>query len=342
MILQYASRIPVVSALFKRERDRYRRLRGRIMDFARWYWTPPVGVETVFTSEKERIEGQLQMEALISVTDHDEISTLKSLQSPDTCRAVPTSLEWTVPVEGALLHLGVHNLPLELSTQVAKELSCCGPRGEEQRFAELLASLNDYPETLVVLNHPMSDLESIGMGRLKVSVTAFLERYGEGIHALEINGYRSWEENRTVIGLADRFGLPIVSGGDRHGRAPNALLNLTNAATFSEFVFEVRYDRVSEILVMPEYWRDPFLRRLESVADFLRYYPEYPRGQRRWTDRVFVELDEGAAVPLTAYWYKTVPLWVKWVMWLVCLVRNRHFKQALQIGLSLTNIAGRA
>jgi hypothetical protein len=32
----------------------------------------------------------------------------------------------------------------------------------------------------------------------------------------------------------------IISGGDRHGCEPSAVLNLTNAKTFSEFIDEIR------------------------------------------------------------------------------------------------------
>ena len=50
------------------------------------------------------------------------------------------------------------------------------------------------------------------------------------------NGYRSWRENRDVCLLAHTWRLPIVSGGDRHGRAPNSLLNLTRARTFGRMI----------------------------------------------------------------------------------------------------------
>ncbi len=108
-------------------------------------------------------------------------------------------------------------------------------------------------------------------------------------------------------------------------------MNLTNAASFSEFVSEIRHDKVSEILVMPEYRENLFVRKVESVADFFRYYPEYPPGQRRWTNRVFFYLEEGVVRPLSYYWYRTVPLWVKSFMWLVSLTGSKYLKSALQI-----------
>jgi hypothetical protein len=70
--------------------------------------------------------------------------------------------------------------------------------------------------------------------------------------------------------------LPVISGGDRHGHQPNAVLNLTDASTFSEFVLEIRDDKVSRVLVMPEYWEDLKTRKLEILADFFHTYPDYP------------------------------------------------------------------
>jgi hypothetical protein len=240
-------------------------------------------------------------------------------------------MEWTAPFDGSVLHFGVHNLPPESARSIVNELTLYRRQPKDSKFFEILALLNRYPETMVVLNHPTSDLNSLGSGRLKALIVGLLSHHRKSIHALEINGYRPWNENRAAMALAEGFGLPVVSGGDRHGRSPNALLNLTNATTFSEFVSEIRYDKVSEVLVMPEYHEDLFKRKLESVADFFRYYPEYPIGQRRWTDRVFIKVEEGVVRPLSSYWEDTVPMWVKSAMWLVGLVRSKSLRPALRI-----------
>jgi len=329
----YASRIPVVSSFFNRESGRYYRLLGKALDFSEWYWTPPLTGQTVFESETQRIKRQLGLQPLISLTDHDDISTAKLLHTPDPSPGVPISMEWTVPIDGVVLHLGIHNLPSDSSTAIVNELASYRVQPKDVRFAELLALLNDYPETLVVLNHPLSGPRSLGTGRLKTLIMEFLNRHRKRIHALELNGYRPWSENRAIVALAERFGLPIVSGGDRHGRTPNAVLNLTNAGTFSEFVSEIRRDKVSEVLVTPEYWRDLLARKLESIADFFRVYPEHPRGQQRWTDRVFVRLEDDVVRPLSNYWKSTAPTWVKSVMWLVCLVESKSLQTALRMAI---------
>jgi hypothetical protein len=48
-------------------------------------------------------------------------------------------------------------------------------------------------------------------------VRTFLARYGQWIHALEVNGLRLWPENRRVLEMARNLNYPVVSGGDRHG-----------------------------------------------------------------------------------------------------------------------------
>ena len=328
---RYASQIPILSSFFAREREHYFRLNGTTMDFKGWYWTPPLAVQTVFESEIERIEHQLGVQALVSVTDHDDIAPATVLKTLDYPQEIPISVEWTVPVDHTALHLGLHNLPPEMSESIMNELALYTLEPKDSRFGELLSWLNNYTEVLVVLNHPLSDLNALGIRPLKSLLMGFLSRYHEGIQALEINGYRSWGENRALIAMAEHFELPLISGGDRHGCAPNAILNLTNASTFSEFVSEIRYDKASHVLVMPEYREDLFMRKLESVADFFRCYPEYPYGLRRWTDRVFIQLEDGVVRPLSNYWHRTVPPWVRFAMWLVGLVGSKHLQPSIRM-----------
>lgn len=327
------SRIPVLASFYDRARNRYFQLSGKTMDFAGWYWTPPLTGQSVFTSEAERIQRQLGLQPLISVTDHDDISAARGLRTADLSPRVPISLEWTAPINGEALHLGIHNLPAGSSNDIARELEEYRCRPRKAKLAELLTLLNESSDTLVVINHPLTRPRTAVSPRLKRLVTEFLKDHGERIHALEVNGYRPWTENHATVALAEQFGLPVVSGGDRHGRTANAVLNLTNARTFSEFAFEVRHEKVSEVLVMPEYWRDLLARKIESVADFFRSYPEHPRGQRLWTDRVFVQLEEGVVRPLSNYWRDTAPAWVKSAMWLVCLVQSKYLQGALRMAI---------
>ena len=57
----------------------------------------------------------------------------------------------------------------------------------------------------------------------------------------------------------------LISGGDRHGVEPNANINLTNAASFTEFVHEIRREKKSNLLFMPQYaqpWKHRILHPL--------------------------------------------------------------------------------
>src|SRR5262249_50111838 len=74
----------------------------------------------------------------------------------------------------------------------------------------LLSLLNESPETLVVLNHPLWDIEFIGAERHRTCLTAFLAEHGEWIHAFEINGFRRWAENKAVMKLAEGCGFAVV------------------------------------------------------------------------------------------------------------------------------------
>jgi hypothetical protein len=133
------------------------------------------------------------------------------------------------------------------------------------------------------------------------------------VHAIELNGYRSWEENRAVIAIAEVPSMPLISGGDRHGRAPNALLNLTPATSFGEFAREIRRDGRSIVVILPEYRQSLLERKLASAFDALREYPRSAPNQRRWMDRVSYERD-GLVRSLSVHWPQGGPLWVRAAM----------------------------
>jgi hypothetical protein len=205
-------------------------------------------------------------------------------------------------------------------------------RSRKPELGDVLEVLSRSPEVLVVLNHPLWDIEGIGADQHTCSLREFLARYGCWVHALEVNGYRSWRENRAVIQMAEQLEYPIVSGGDRHGCDPNAMLNLTRAKTFSEFVAEVREDSTSRVLLMPEYRESLFVRTLGTAADVLRYYPENVPGAQRWSDRIFVRRD-GDAKPISHYWKRGGPVRVRSALWLICRLGSRRFRPALRLAM---------
>ena len=137
------------------------------------------------------------------------------------------------------------------------------------------------------MNHPLWDEKGIGDERHRSALKDLLAGYRPILHALELNGLRSWHENKQVVAMGRELNMPVVSGGDRHGREPNAILNLSRGATFAEFVHEVRRERLSYVVFMPQY-REPLkMRVLQTMVDVVREYPENFAGRRAWADRVF-------------------------------------------------------
>lgn len=334
-IPHYAAMIPIVSGLFKTDMDRYLTMHGKTVDFARCYWTPPVSARQVIETETLQIESRLGLPAFVSITDHDDIRAGLRLQVIDSGRRIPISLEWTVPYREAFFHLGVHNLPQEFAVEINRELMKYTDQTDDaMKLRDLLILLNEAPETLVVLNHPLWDIEFIGARRHQACLKAFLEEHGEWIHALEINGFRSWRENRATMMLAEDLLYPVVTGGDRHGCQANTMLNLTRASSFAEFVEEVRDERHSEVLLMPEYRESLMARTIQVAADVLRDYQHHPLGQQRWNDRVFVDIGDGCgSCSLSKHWPRGGPTWVRASLWMLRMLGTR-LQPALRLALA--------
>ena len=274
---------------------RSERVSGIRPDYARSYWTPPLTPKLAFDLERTQIEQRLQIPAMVSITDHDDIQAPMLLRSLASARQIPVSVEWTVPYAtpgtNSAFHLGVHNLPSATGAAWMERLAAFTAMPIAERPAELLrevlAELDEIPGVLLVFNHPLWDLYRIGKEKHSFLVNDFLARYGQYMHAVELNGLRNWEENREVTKLAGQWNQLLISGGDRHGVEPNANVNLTRAGSFTEFVYEVRRERESHVLFMPQY-AEPWKHRiLNSTLDAIRNYPEFPEGSRRWDERVF-------------------------------------------------------
>ncbi len=217
---------------------RCRRTTGIRPDYARSYWTPPLTPRLAFDLERIQIEEKLQMPAMVSLTDHDDIQAPMLLRSLASARQIPVSLEWTVPYGSyaaqSAFHLGIHNLPSATGAEWMRRMEAFTaiPVGERpaKLLTEMLAELDELPGVLIVFNHPLWDLYRIGEERHRFLVNDFLAVYGQFCHAVELNGLRNWDENREVATLARQWNQVLISGGDRHGVEPNANLNLTRAA----------------------------------------------------------------------------------------------------------------
>jgi hypothetical protein len=327
-IPRYMAGVPVADKAIQQQCRRYYERTGRPLDFGRAFWRPPLGPREALDLETRQIE-TLGLEAMVSLSDHDSIQAGMLLSVVDP--RVPVSVEWTVPFGASFFHIGVHNLPPRHASSIMTELAAVTAAPARERIHGAFAALNEFPETLVVWNHPCWDEARVGSIEHNQLLGRFLERFGEHIHALELNGLRPWPENRHVIAVAERCGLSLISGGDRHGLEPNANLNLTNAATFAEFVDEIRRDRYSDVLFMPQYRESLRVRMIETMCDIVRDYPEFPEGRRRWNDRVFYQQDDGVVRPLSAIWTGGEPWPVRWFLHGLRATTSPRLRSALKL-----------
>ena len=304
---EYIVRIPWLGARFESELNR-RRARDEPVDFTRGWWHPPISPRGLLESEAGQIDRRFGIDWMVSVTDHDSIQAGFDAQRWFAPVRTPISLEWTVPFYDGFFHLGVHDLPAASAREWFDRLSSFTDGRSRESLIDLLQALNGAG-TLVVFNHPLWDLAGVGEEIHAARLREFLDRHQSLLHAVEINGYRSRRENGGVRRLSSARGLPLISGGDRHGLSPNALLNLTHAASFAEFAAEVR-DGVSHVVIMPEYQEHLAGRIIASVGDVLRTTRGPRPGRQRWTDRVTVDAD-GAIRTLSHYLPDGGPWWVR-------------------------------
>jgi hypothetical protein len=304
------------------------------VDFDRAYWTPPVTPRQALEIESEQIENALGLASLISLTDHDNFEASSLLRLIPQERPVPLSLEWSVPFHGTIFHLGIHNLPDGKAASIMANLAAYTLNPNDVQLKELLSSLDQEPDVLVVFNHPLWEQRESRVKRFSQTVEEFLEANCSFLHALELNATRSWKENYDVLQLAERWKRPAVSGGDRHATEPSAALNLTHSETFVEFIHEVRDDGLSHMVFMPQY-QDPLpLRMWKFLLDVIREYPENPVGSRTWDDRVFHPgRPRELMQPLSALWRKP-PVAVSKIFSLIRLAENDAIGQALKLMLA--------
>jgi len=330
----YAEKLPIVSYFWEKECRRYVEREGKLPNFKTGYWQPPLTGQEVFESEK----GQMNrhgLDAIVSITDHDCIQANLEVNAQTANDLAPISMEWTVPFEYAFLHVGVHNLPPERAVEMTdKLLQYTAAGADNEKLHEIFSMLNELPEILVVLNHPVWDIEMIGDELHLALLKNFIAEHGRWIHAFEVNGFRSWSENKTVIEIAETHGFPLVTGGDRHCCHTNTVLNLTNSKTFAGFAEEIRVDKYSEIVLMPEYRESLHARQVAAIAEILQNYPEFPENRRRWLDRVYVDAeDETGLRPLSEHWKGGGPKWLRWVMWTIGVLSHNNMRPVFQLAM---------
>lgn len=301
-LANYGNQYPFMRPLISRLERRSQAVHGVKVDYSASYWTPPMTPKLAYDLEKGQIE-KLNVASMVSISDHDNIKAPMLLRTVPSARQIPVSVEWSAPYGGIQsFHLGVHNLPSARAQEWMATLADYTAKPSDKRLTEILIALSDEPNVLVVFNHPLWDLYLVGQEKHEFLVNEFLQKNGAWLHALELNGLRHWNENRAVRRLAEQWNMLLISGGDRHGVEPNANLNLTNAESFTEFVHEIRREKRSNVLFMPQY-AEPWKHRiLRSTLDAIRNYPEFPQGSRTWDERVFHPDANGVIRPLSEIW----------------------------------------
>lgn len=327
----YANKLPIIAFFWNREKKKYIKREGKAPDFSTAYWSPPLTAQDVFNIETSQLE-EAGLKPIVSITDHDNIAGNLEVRNSHKGTTVPISLEWTVPYEYGFFHLGIHNLPESRADEITQDLLAFTFSEDEEpnkkRLNELFQMLEEIPEVLVIFNHPLWDIEIVGQERHEILLKNFLKEFGKWIHALEINGFRTWSENKAVIEMAEALGYPIATGGDRHGCKPNTVINLTNKNTFDEFVQEIRVEKRSEVVLMPEYKQPLHSRQLQSFAEILMNYPEFPEHRQRWFNRIFFDIEDGrGVVPLSDHgWENGGPLWIQGAIWTLGFLGSPKFR----------------
>jgi hypothetical protein len=301
-LANFGNQFPVMRPLLSRLERRSEQIYGVRINYAASYWTPPMTPKLAFDLESRQIE-KLDIASMVSLTDHDNIKAPMLLRTVPSARQIPVSVEWSAPYGGVQdFHLGVHNLPSAKAQEWMDTLAEFTRHPSDARLTEILRALHEEPNVLVVFNHPLWDLYLIGKEKHEFLVNEFLQKNGNYLHALELNGLRNWDENRAVRRLAEMWNMLPISGGDRHGVEPNANINLTNAASFTEFVHEIRRQKKSNVLFMPQY-AEPWKHRiLQSTIDAIRHYPDFPQGSRTWDERAYHPDANGVIRPLSELW----------------------------------------
>jgi hypothetical protein len=303
-IPRMAAQIPVLQVEITRLSRRFEAFHGGPINFNSGWWTPPLDPLSAVGLESSQIIN-LGLAPLVSLTDHDNLDASRY-------ESHIASVELTVKLPASFIHLGIHNLPHAR----AHEVLAYGDRP-----AELMKWLRQFPNALLVFNHPLWDEAGIGGPTHRAMAEQFITEFHSDIHALELNGLRPWKENNAVIELATRLQVPLISGGDRHGTEPNANINLTNAASFDEFVDEIRRQRRSHIHFLPQYKTPYALRIADNLMEILRDTPGHALGWSRWSDRVFYEVVPGQARSLSEYWTNGEPTLIRTFVALVHIMR---------------------
>lgn len=330
-IHQMGTSFPPLRPVFRHYENRSRDRHGVVLNFISAHWRPPLQPRMAFDLECNQIR-RLGLEPMVSLTDHDTIEAPLLLRTLTDARRIPVSVEWTVPYGATAFHLGIHNLPSADAIHLMQRMEQFTALPSDRALNQMLAELHSISQVLIVLNHPLWDLHKIGIQAHTQELHRFLEENGTFTHALELNGLRHARENRDVVRLARLRSQLVVSGGDRHGLEPNAILNLTNATSFTEFVHELRVERRSHVLFLEQYRRPWEQRILDSTLDTITDFPHFSPGWQRWDERAFHQDRDGNLRPIAELWATgRPPIALRIAIRIVQALRYRTFAKAFGV-----------
>ena len=236
------------------------------LNYAEVTFNPPYSPEDVYHMEAEAA-GPWGFNGLhLAITDHDEFAgNLDLLQRrTDLNGSIAVSEELSLWFQGHLFHLGINLMPVATAPETHAQMQAAARDGRYDDLFEILTSSG----CLVILNHP---LVAWRPGANAIPVTDLLTRYGWAIHALEVNGMRTREENDRVLELAKAWKKPVVGGGDSHLMVASSILSISNAATFKDFVAEVK-DGHAVPFVTPNYFAPLRWKLILRVLFFIAHY----------------------------------------------------------------------
>jgi predicted metal-dependent phosphoesterase TrpH len=218
------------------------------LNYADVTFNPPYTPEAVYQMEADAAAKWGYDGVHFAITDHDEFAGGVALRRsrPDLNGRVAVSEELSLWFQGHLFHLGVCHLPEAGVEEAHAQIQSAVRGGRYDELFELLKASG----CLVVFNHPLMPW---GPEAKIIPATELLSRYGWAIHALEVNGMRPREENDRVLELAKQWRKPVVGGGDSHLLVASSVISLSRAATFKDFVAEVK-DGHAVPFVTPNYF----------------------------------------------------------------------------------------
>lgn len=236
------------------------------LNYAEITFNPPYTPEDVYQMEAAAAANWGFDGVHLAITDHDEFAgSLALLRGrPDLNGRIAVSEELSLWFQGHLFHLGVCHIGESEAEETHSQIQHAARAMRYDELFETLAASG----CLVTLNHP---LVAWGPGAQTIPVMELLSRYGWAIHALEVNGMRPREENDRVLELARQWRKPVVGGGDSHLLVASSILTLSRAATFKDFIAEVK-DGHAVPFVTPDYFAPLKWKLFLRVLFFISHY----------------------------------------------------------------------